>query len=760
MKNYRREENGQDKFFEDLRLDKEVEIKHNSDGYYKGIFFEFKKHISDINSVLFQAIKYLSNFRLNGISIPKNIILVSLSDEKIYRFQSLDFIQNIETIYTGASSKNVAFTNSIKPEEILYSTRKGIVEIINIIDNDEGYTKINIDKYCVAGWADRFYREDASRTKKEFFEELKNPKVFKDFINPWNGEEDDFKYVMDLLNDKKQQKTLGAFYTPPGYAEKALELVRDSIKEIKEANPDADYVIIDRCAGTGVLEENMTEEELKHVIINTYELKEWVVLNNRFGDKVRAMLPKNLTENPDGTLKYGDALDVDVFEEIKEYVDDPNCNIVVFENPPYKDVSTGNTQKSATGGKISFVKSQMVGNKANELSNQFIFSAWEYYLKKENDFLVVFSPVKYWKLYDISDMEFKNGFIFNRKHFHATDAAISCIQWKKSLKPITSDFELGVFDIDSNNSLVDMNKKMKMKKCKNNFSGVLFTSNKEANDQEINEFCGFDGLLTTSKPSTKSYINDNILAYMRVHGFMNNGNSSVLNRLTNYNAHGSYLRKRDFEKKLPLFVAKTFRGDEWFEKEFYMSTSDNSYKKNKILITPFEQDNTFLRRCLLFSCLTNMSKMRTLDVNGTIYRNELCFDTTLGETEASKKLNEFREIVFNETYSEIINSLSGELLDKFKLTVYDKILPLEEQNLLNIFQDVLNEAKKTKGFNPKFTYGVFQIESELNTSTMSLDKKIFDYPYLNTRLNDLKRELKIFYDSHILPDLFKYELLK
>ena len=48
-------------------------------------------------------------------------------------------------------------------------------------------------------------------------------------------------------NDKLSQKELGAFYTPPLYAQKALELVRSAIQEVPKGN---DYVIIDRCAGT------------------------------------------------------------------------------------------------------------------------------------------------------------------------------------------------------------------------------------------------------------------------------------------------------------------------------------------------------------------------------------------------------------------------------------------------------------------------------------------------------------------------------
>jgi type I restriction-modification system DNA methylase subunit len=103
------------------------------------------------------------------------------------------------------------------------------------------------------------------------FEELCHPNFFNDLIYAWEGDEQDFKYIMDCLNDRMHKKELGAFYTPPAYCKKATELVRKAISQIPKEN---DYIILDRCAGTGNLEEFLTDEELSHVIVNTFELKE------------------------------------------------------------------------------------------------------------------------------------------------------------------------------------------------------------------------------------------------------------------------------------------------------------------------------------------------------------------------------------------------------------------------------------------------------------------------------------------------------
>ncbi|MBO6021731.1 hypothetical protein J6P52_06345 [bacterium] len=80
---------------------------------------------------------------------------------------------------------------------------------------------------------------------------------------------------MDCLNDPLNKKILGAFYTPDLYCKKSVELVKEAIKRLPKDIED--YVIVDRCGGTGNLESSdngFTNEMLSHTIISTYELKE------------------------------------------------------------------------------------------------------------------------------------------------------------------------------------------------------------------------------------------------------------------------------------------------------------------------------------------------------------------------------------------------------------------------------------------------------------------------------------------------------
>src|SRR3990167_10677152 len=115
------------KFFDDFEISVDVELTHNTDGVFKGTLFEFKLTISDINKVLFQAIKYLSHRRIKGEPVPAQILLVALNEENAYLFDSGDFLTEIENIYAGAASKNNAdFSTKIKPDKIDYSNIKGL----------------------------------------------------------------------------------------------------------------------------------------------------------------------------------------------------------------------------------------------------------------------------------------------------------------------------------------------------------------------------------------------------------------------------------------------------------------------------------------------------------------------------------------------------------------------------------------------------------------------------------------------------------
>ncbi len=251
-----------------------------------------------------------------------------------------------------------------------------------------------------------------------------------------------------------------------------------------------------------------------------------------------------------------------------------------------------------------------------------------------------------------------------------------------------------------------------------------FDKRKFDTDVENAVYLGRDGEEDFShKKDGKSIYNDNILAYLRVIGYSADSMNSILIRETYFGTRGFYLRKDNYLKKLPLFVAKKLPQDEWYEKDIYYTNSDGG--------DAYTKDADFLKSCLIYTCLSNQNKCLTFDgSDGRHYQNELCFDTG---TLASKDLLEMR--------------LDG-----------------EEQVLLNLWYKILAEAKKTANYKFDWTYGVYQITKELNTFTVvgvgKQKKNVYDYPALNGNLDTLRTKLKAYYKSHITEKMFKYELLK
>ena len=766
----------QTKFYDTVFADRAFKgdkptIDKNTDGHYKHTIFEHKQNVTSYgrSKALSQALIYLSRFNREGEPVPQNIMLVSQDEEKVYLYNAndyLDIIEDIPNYATMQASKGIdGFKERKLPKEIKYKLKTGgYTDIQDILLSPPEYVKVSISIHNVYGWAQYFYRKSKQPKKVELFRELRAPhKVLGPYIYPWTGEEKDFALIMDLLNDPSQQKALGAFYTPPIYAEKALELVREAIRRVPKGN---DYIILDRCAGTGTLEIGLSEEELTHVIVSTYELKEWHALKDRLGAGiVRHIIPpipidKNAYPNYDqgtGFLSGADALSKEFLENqtIMQYVNNPNCNVIVFENPPYKDI----TAKDKTAEKVKpfvyheFIRAGTDNASHRELAYLFIWSAIKYYLIKTNDSLILFSPVKYFKASNMitEDFSFVDGYLFNRKHFHATAAAISCILWHKNgaKNTMPQSLDLKAYNVIDDKLTEDTT--VKIKKVKGNFSLYVPTKKQYVGDIEsdvcvdIKTGVQFDGV-----PNKKAIYNDNIVGYLRATSFNLSGFSGCLTRTATADAleqcYGYYLRDEYFLNKLPLFVAKSFPQEKWYEKEVYFTTSDGGEE--------YLADNNFLKKCLLWTCLTSRNKCCTfIGSDGKFYRNELCFDTkeiagTKVETLATKKLND--------------------------LLALDIALTAQEEDLMSDYRSILKEISKKnedgeyicQEYNPDYFYGLFQIIQEIDVKTIQgydkngKEKLGHKYGDLHNMINAYGKKLWSYYKNCLVDDLFRYELLK
>lgn len=174
-------------------------MSDNTDGIINGNLLEFKTNINDLNAVLFQAVKYQSAFRIKGKSIPANIILISLNDKKAYLYKSADYLTEIEKVYQGGASRdNIGFSSDTPVAVFEYDNELEESKMIDVLHSNE-FTKINIDENCIVGWANRYYTENPSAKKSDFIGdetgkvkiigEIRAPKYFKEYINPYTGKD-------------------------------------------------------------------------------------------------------------------------------------------------------------------------------------------------------------------------------------------------------------------------------------------------------------------------------------------------------------------------------------------------------------------------------------------------------------------------------------------------------------------------------------------------------------------------------------------
>ncbi|MCM1196819.1 MAG: hypothetical protein NC310_07120 [Roseburia sp.] len=744
MKQYTEEIVGQREFYQRVGIN--PDLSHYTDGVDRGNLYENKLNISNINTVLFQAIKYASRIRIRGEKLPSNIILNDLNREIVYIFKSIDLLEEIEKVYFGAASRNNdGYSTNAHYEVIDYSNSEGLQELLVFV-NSKNYIKYHVNKFNIIGLSQQFYKVNPD--KDLFIKgtecEIRMPNILSDRILPYeNNDNIEFEDIMDCLNPNLLQREQGAYYTPTAYVNEMHKMLFDAISEVPIGK---DYIIIDRCAGTGNLQEGLPEEILKHCVLSTIEFNEYAILNYKYGDKCLVVIP-----NTDA-LAY-DIIPAEHNEQgvcndfIREKVNDPNCVIILMENPPFSESGSGATQKTGKKDNIwkqSFVMEQMrkdcSGVVLNDLANLFIWSGFKYYLTSQDDSYILYSPTKYWRNQNLVQKVFKGGFLCNRKEFHAPQAsATGCVWWKNINDEETKQLSLPPYDI-SNGMLIKASEDIVINKTYHPLSEA-YDKRKFSTDREDGIICERDGtefIKNGRKIYIKPIYNENIIGYLVASNFQIDRKDVMLTRCGIYKAHGFFLRSDNFTEKLPLFVAGTFPYDKWYKTDVYSKSFDGQGN--------FLNDFKFLFRCLIYTALTYKNKCRSLlGSDSRFYRNELCFDQK--DTIAYRK------------YQEMLNN--GIVLEN------------EERNLMKYWDDVLFETYQTEEYKLKYNennqirYGTWQIMNELNIDidTGCLNKKgepIYTkkYPSLNTELNKLNSELKKYYDEYIIPDLFKYQLIK
>ena len=737
----------------------------STDGHSDYVLFEHKKNLSSFgkNKALGQALIYAARMNLRGIPVPGWIALVSQDEEKTYLYKTerfADIVNDTANAQKTASASIDSIAAATTEEDAMFAS----VEELATALNDRKYRtnfRVSIDERNVVNWADFFYRRAGEHkmkaTKNNFFAQLKAPFGFmSDYIVASELTEQQLSPIMDLLNDPATQKQIGAFYTPAPYAAEALKLLRVQIADWQEKYPGDDYLIVDRCAGSGNLEMQMTEEELSHCIVNTYELKEWIALKNNIGYMVREIIPPIPavgTPAADGQLLVGgDAMseefDAKLRESLKRNRTTEHCGIFFFENPPYGESGARKLQDSLAEDekgkravwKDSYVLQQMRkagvhGTALNDMANAFIWSAFTY-MENIEDGYVVFSPIKYWKSQGLIDKKFCGGFLANREHFHASKAAISVMSWKNE-DAENEELSLPAYNVTLNKIYFA---KICIAKKIHSLQSIYYDKRQPENEGGI--LCDKRGIEYANNTSIRMKASDDedIIGYLvnKSMSFENSGMDCKITTAGQFDGNGFYLREDNFMEKLPMFVSGWYNDiAEWYEVAFLNKTADGAEAFNRDVANGTLRD--WLVKCMLWTCWTQHNHMRTLvGSDGRLYINKLA----LGQ-----------------------ESLADEKLAEAIADGY--VMSVKENELMAYWNMILDAAKDCEEYHEGWKYNLYQIDEEINikvaTGKTTKDGKpemVQKYGDLNNMIKFFKSELKEYYKDELVDNLFKYEFIK
>lgn len=697
QKFYNSEIQGMIDFWEEIGLTPDYSL--NTDGRYQGNLIEFKLVFTDLLKHKEQVKRYVAAYNSCALPIPKFGYLISINQGKYIKIDN----------QTGVEISSGSWNN---PKDFL-----------NEFSNQNEYIKGWIDEYSIVAY-NNFLCETYGKvfkTKEDVKKEFIAPKYLNirpfDWDNQITLEETNensigwLHFNMNMLGPFLLKKQLGAFFTPEQYVKIATDMIREAIKRVPDGN---DYIIFDRCAGTGNLERFLHEDELKHCVLNTYDYTEWTTLKGLYNERVKMIIPptRNYIDFNNGLLTNGDALSEEFFnfcfnrgqgnifdkefEEqsklIASWFKDDKMTIIMIENPPFVEPQGGASQGKPTFTiKDKFLYKEMAKekfetknvNRATE--NLFIWSAFKFFLRQPTDSYILFSPIKYWKSQHIVDKKYLSGYICNRANFNATESGIVLLHWTNENacnEYLSVDSDLG---------------KRTIKKMHSNPAKLLVDSDKTPIAYLFN-------LSNIPKADNGKLIN-NISAY------------------TSYcKVQKAYcLSSENILSQLPLWCANCYEYADYTEREVIMKTADGD--------KAYLDDIDFLKACFIWSILSNKNKCLSND----IVRNEFCLSQ---------------------------DTLSDKILATF-------ILNGEDSKLLTLWNQILDETKTKEEFVPNYTYGLNQIDKDINikigSGTFNKTGKEIEIPKyreLDEKIKQLKELLKNYYNDFIKDKLFKYELLK
>lgn len=477
---------------------------------------------------------------------------------------------------------------------------------------------------------------------------------------------------------KELRRLRGAFFTPAEYAIRTAQYVRSIIDSL----PDHSFLIVDRCAGTGNLEDALIpiiDETTTTILAGTIDEAEQRELEAHF---------------PSIQYHHGDALaeeyNVSLASKIAQFkATHPNPVVIFYENPPYCEPQGGATVKKALKGTSNNwlterMKKEVRGRATSDLANKFIWSAFELH---KCDYYVVYAPVKYWKSQHIIDKRLITGFIANRAKFGASEGGISVIAWRNE---DTQNEELHLENATVRKIHTPINQLIPPYR-KERRGDVAYEAAQGTPDRK-------NGWLTND-PSHRKLRDGrggyaDIMAEMEsTSGFPAYNNGVLGNRPhPTKTARHDDITPHNILHILPLFVANCYKPKDYTEMGVLMKSGDGGLA--------YQSDAQFLLDCLVWTALSFESRCMSDDTR----RNELCL---LQDTKTDALLSSYPK-------TDIDTERWAPLLDEWAY-------------LLNATKDVRN---------PMWTYGLRQLMAETDIDVRPFRKLLNEFygRYIEPRL--------------------------
>ena len=246
---YNSEIEGMIDFWNEIGLDPDYEL--NTDGRYKGNLVEFKLVFSDTAKHKEQIKRYVRAYNSSALPIPKYSYLISINEHKYIKIDN----ETGNEIISGEYNDAYYFLDEF-------------------VEQGDSYIKGWIDEFSIVAYNNKLCNDfkKVFKSKEDVKREFINPQHL--YVKPFDwdaqikkeeNEPDNIGWLhfnMNMLGPSLLKKQLGAFFTPDKYVKISTEMVREAIRRVPDGN---DYIILDRCAGTGNLERYLREDELRIV---------------------------------------------------------------------------------------------------------------------------------------------------------------------------------------------------------------------------------------------------------------------------------------------------------------------------------------------------------------------------------------------------------------------------------------------------------------------------------------------------------------